>query len=238
VTSGATVVVQARLGSSRLPGKVLADLAGRSLLAWVVRACRAATTVREVILTVPDDDERLVDEAQALDVPVVTGPEHDLLTRYQRAAATATTEAIVRITADCPLLDPAVVDACVTEHAAAPVDYQEARGYPRGVGDVDVMALDALLGADPSTATDWEREHVGPWFLHREDRYRIRMVDAPPELRRPDLRVCVDEDADLEVVRGLVALLGDRAPAAAEVIGALDAHPDLRRLNASVQQRS
>ena len=61
MTSGATVVVQARLGSSRLPGKVLADLAGRSLLAWVVRACRAATTVREVILTVPDDDERLTD---------------------------------------------------------------------------------------------------------------------------------------------------------------------------------
>jgi spore coat polysaccharide biosynthesis protein SpsF len=234
----ASAVIQARSGSSRLPGKVLADLAGQPVLAWVVRACRSADTIADVIVTVPDRDAHLAGVARELGATVVTGPEHDLIERYQRATSVASTDAIVRITADCPLLDPALIDEIVADFVASPVDYQEARGYPRGVGDVDVLSSVVLLGIDPATATDWEREHVGPWFLHRSGDLQVRYHDAPASLRRPDLRVCVDEDPDLEVVRRLVELLGDRPPSVAEVIGSLDQHPELQALNADVQQRS
>lgn len=231
-------VIQARLGSSRLPGKVLADLGGRPVLAWVVGACRAATSVDHLILTIPTGEDALAEAATTLGVDVVEGPEHDLLTRYQAAARAAAADVVVRITADCPLLDPTVVDQCVREYLTDPVDYQEARGYPRGAGDADLISAARLLDIDTSTASAWEREHVGPWFLNPAHECRVRFHDAPAALRRAELRVCVDEQVDLDLVRTVVERLRGRAPTVERVIEVLDADDALRLSNAHVEQRS
>jgi spore coat polysaccharide biosynthesis protein SpsF len=231
-------IVQTRMGSSRLPGKVLEPLGSSTVLGWVVRACREAGALDDVVLTVPLGDERLLDAARTLDLHCTEGPERDLVTRFQTAGRDAGATAVVRITSDCPLLDPALIDAAVAAYLTDPVDYQEARGFPRGLGDADVLDARRLASIDSSAATAWEREHVGPWFLDRADQLRVRFLDATGPLARPELRVCVDEDADLALVRGLVELLGPGVASATAVIAALDANPSLRALNAGVRQRS
>ena len=238
MTAGVVAVIQARLRSSRLPGKVLEDLAGRPVLAWVAEACQRAQQVDEVIITIPEGDAPLAALAGDLGIDVVEGPEHDLLRRYQLAAERSDAATIVRVTADCPLLDPAVIDDCVRTFAREPVDYQEARGYPRGAGDADVIRAPSLLAVDPADASDHEREHVGPWFLEPTHRAEVRYHDAPPEMRRPDLRVCVDEPADLQLVRALVERSHGQPIDVATLIEMLDADDALREINAHVRQRS
>ena len=231
-------MIQARLGSSRLPGKVLEDLAGRPILAWVVAACERADLVDDVLVTIPVGDEPLAALAEELGVEAVEGPEHDLLSRFQLAARRSGAQAIVRVTADCPLLDPAVVDECVRSFVREPVDYQEARGYPRGAGDADLVSVPALLAIDAAAASPHEREHVGQWFLNPAHEASVRFHDAPPVLRRPDLRVCVDEAADLELVRRLVDRSGGRPMDVEALIDVLDSDDALRSINAHVRQRS
>lgn len=207
-------IVQARVGSSRLPGKVLAEVAGRPMLWYPIRRTQLAKRVDQVVVAIPDTLEDL-DIAQlcaAWDVHCIAGPEHDVLARYLAIAQAwqPTPDIIVRITADCPLIDPGVIDAVLTlfdRQETASVVYASnifpERTFPDGL-DVEAFPLSTLellseLATDPA-----DREHVTA-YLHRHPKQFLGPERAIRSARLParlgDLRWTVDTAEDLAFVR-------------------------------------
>ena len=232
-------VIQARAGSSRLPGKVLEDLGGRPVLEWVVRAARAATRIDEVIVATSTlaGDDAVADLAQSLGVMVVRGSEDDVLSRFVAALDAHPADALVRLTADCPLLDPTLINAVAGAWAAAPThDYVSTvlvRCLPRGL-DVELVSAQALRAVD-RTATGHDRVHVTSALYADPTAYRLLGLCVTPPA--DDLRVTLDTAEDLVLLRALVALLPDAPPAWRDVVATLRARPDLVAVNAGVQQK-
>jgi len=233
-------VVQARMGSQRLPGKVLAPIGDRSVVAWLLTSLQGVTALDDLILAVPEGDDQLVAEARRLGVSTICGDENDVLSRFGLAAEVTRADAVVRATADCPFLDPAVVAQAVDRYRQDPCDYLTAEGWPIGLGDVELIERSALDAAVTDATLPRHREHVGPFFLDQADRFVVQRLNAPEAVRRPELRVCIDQAEDLAAVRALYERLGrpPSVPPAATVVAALDANPDIVALNHAVQQRS
>lgn len=235
-----TAIIQARMSSTRLPGKVLAPLGDSHVLGWVIRAARQAQSVDEVVVATSTDlsDDRVQDAAEDLGVPVVRGPLDDVLGRFMKVLGDRPSGLVVRLTADCPLLDPKIIDQCVGL-LEADVDLDLAtncliRTYPRGL-DVEVVRKAALERADRE-ATGYHRAHVTSWISTRTDEFRCAGVVGT--LDAQDLRVTVDIDADLEVVRRCVAALGADAQHARALVSWLRAHEDVVSLNAHVRPKA
>jgi spore coat polysaccharide biosynthesis protein SpsF len=235
------VVIQARMTSTRLPGKVLMDLAGRPLLERQLERLEGCRQVDEVVLAVttnPDDDP-IVDLAGRLDVRVHRGSEHDVLDRYAGAARASDADVVVRVTSDCPLIDADEVDAVIA--ALEPGwDYSSntlERHLPRGL-DAEALWRDALDRMDRLATSAPAREHV-TWFCREErpELFLLRSVVGP--VAAPDLRWTVDTPEDLALVRRLFAELGlaeQRRPWS-EILAHVRAHPELAAINAHVEQK-
>ena len=233
-------VIQARTGSSRLPGKVLRPLAGRPVLAWMVRAATAARGVDEVVVatsTAPGDDA-VAELASSLGVRVVRGSEDDVLSRFVLALEETSADAVVRLTADCPLVDPVLVSQVVALWRADPtLEYVATtlqRTLPRGL-DVELASRGALLAAD-AEARDHHRVHVTS-YLYAADREfrRLGVVVAPAA---NDLRVTLDTPEDATAIEAVVDRLGDAPPRWQDVVDLLRACPELVAANASVRQKA
>ncbi len=234
-------IVQARMGSSRLPGKVLQDLAGDSMLARVVARLRASTTVDDVVVatTSAESDDAVVREAERIGAGVFRGSETDVLARYAGAAIAARADVVVRVTSDCPLLDPMVVDRVVTTLGTG-ADYASnthARSYPRGL-DVEALHADVLarihrMGRSPSA-----REHVTAYVMERSALFAVRQVHA--ERDDSDLRWTVDTEEDLALVRALYARceLATTIRPYQAVVAMVRTAPELAAMNAHVAQKS
>jgi Spore coat polysaccharide biosynthesis protein F, CMP-KDO synthetase homolog len=233
------VVIQARTGSTRLPGKVLEDLGGHPVLEWVVRAAKAATQIDTVIVATSTlaGDDVVADLADSLGVPVVRGSEDDVLSRYVAALDAYPADAIVRLTADCPLLDPSLIDAVAGAWAAAPThDYVStlvSRCLPRGL-DVELVTAQALRAVD-RIAVGHDRVHVTSLLYADPTAYRLLGVCVTPPAN--DLRVTLDTPEDLVLLRALVAELPDAPPEWRDVVAILRARPDLVAINAAVEQK-
>jgi spore coat polysaccharide biosynthesis protein SpsF len=232
-------VIQARTGSTRLPGKVLEDLGGRPVLEWVVRAAAAAAQIDTVIVATSTmaGDDVVADLAESLGVQVVRGSEDDVLSRYICALDAHPADAVVRLTADCPLLDPTLIDAVAGAWAAAcAYDYVSTilvRCLPRGL-DVELATARALRAVD-RIAVGHDRVHVTSLLYAQPSAYRLLgLCVAPPA---NDLRVTLDTAEDLALLRALVAELPDAPPAWSEVVAVLRARPDLVAINSGVQQK-
>jgi spore coat polysaccharide biosynthesis protein SpsF len=236
----AVAIIQARMGSSRLPGKVLADVGGATMLAQVVRRLREATRVDEIVVatSLVLDDDAVADEAARLGAGVHRGSENDVLGRYLGAAREFRAEAILRITADCPLLDPGVVDL-VIEALTDEVDYASNthdRSFPRGL-DSEALHRDTLERIARLGTSRAAREHVTAFVMEQPALFRIVQVAA--EVDDSDLRWTVDTADDLAMVRGLYEALGlDRAVRPyREVVAAVRERPELAAGNAHVRQK-
>ena len=231
-------VVQARTGSTRLPRKVLRELGGRPVLAWVVRAARASGVCDEIIVatTTDPDDDAVADLATQLGAKVVRGPVDDVLSRFLLAADAADAidaDAVIRLTADCPLLDPHVIALCGHRFVPNRVDYVTtdhdatvAHGF-----DVEVVSVGSLRRID-AVATGADRAHVTSYITYRPDDFRIASVALDPS--SVDLRVTLDEPVDALLLDAIVAELGDDANNWRAVVALLRARPDLVALNAHV----
>jgi spore coat polysaccharide biosynthesis protein SpsF len=232
-------VIQARTGSTRLPGKVLEDLGGRPVLEWVVRAARTATQIGTVIVATSTaaGDDTVADLPGSMGVPVVRGSEDDVLSRFVDALDAHPADAVVRLTADCPLLDPTLIDAVAGAWAAAPVhDYVSTvlvRCLPRGM-DVELVTAGALRGVD-RIASGPDRVHVTSLLYAEPTAYRLLGLCVTPLAN--DLRVTLDTVEDLALLRGLVAELPNRPPSWREVVAVLRARPDLVAINSGVRQK-
>lgn len=204
-------IVQARMGSTRLPGKVLMDLGGTTMLARVVRRTRRARRLDSLLVattTAPADDA-IVRECERLGAPVFRGSEDDVLDRYYCAAQAAAADRVVRITSDCPLIDAEVIDAVIARLAETQADYASnalPRSFPRGL-DVEAMTAPALARAWREARQSFERAHVTPYLYGHPESFRLAGITAESDYS--SLRWTVDTTEDLAVVRALYARLGN-----------------------------
>ena len=205
-------VIQARMGSTRLPGKVLADLAGEPMLDRVVERVRRARRVNAVWVASSANrpDDPIAARCRILGVPVFRGSDHDVLGRFVGAAQESRADVVVRLTADCPLLDGAIIDRVVAEVVSHDgTDYASnvtARSFPRGL-DVEAFTREALARMDQLGQSPAAREHVTiPVRLEHPEAFRCRTVRN--EVDDSDLRWTVDTPEDLEFVRRAYRALG------------------------------
>ena len=221
-------IVQARMGSTRFPGKMLAPLGGRPLLEWVLRRVQSARLLDAVVLATTDlpRDKPLVDLARQLGVATFTGSESDVLGRFAAAAAQYRADVVVRVCADNPFVDGAEIDRLLAFFAVQDVDYacnhldRLGSGYADGFGaEVLGAPLLARLAAECTDAR--HREHVTLTLWDHASAYRLAAVPAPAALAFPDLRFDVDRPEHLAELSSLCERAGlGLSSSAAEVVAA------------------
>ncbi len=229
-------IIQARMGSTRLPNKVLADLGGKPMLAQVVARVRRARTIDEVVVatsTAPQDDA--IESFCATQViSCFRGSEDDVLDRYYQTASAFKADVVVRITADCPLHDPRVIDTVVSHFDPARADYVSntvERTYPDGL-DTEVFSIAALERAWREAAWISEREHVTPYIWKHPDLFRLDQVKQSVDLSA--LRWTVDEPRDLALVREVYRRLEGRDFTMDDVASLVADDDVLRAVNAGI----
>lgn len=229
-------VVQARMSSTRLPGKVLAEVAGHPMLWHVVHRLRRARLVNRIVVATSENlaDDAIQQFCKQEGIDCFRGSESDVLDRYYQAAQAFSADVVVRITADCPLIDPAVIDRVIQRFLDGDLDYVSNAlryTYPDGL-DVEVFSFAALVRAWREAVKDSEREHVTPHL--RGKNFRVANV-ANDEPSPRNLRWTVDEPADLEFVRRVFAAFADDdAFGMKEVLNFVNQHAAVQDLNASV----
>ena len=236
-------VIQARMTSTRLPGKVLMPAAGRPMLAHEIDRVRRANSVERICIatTTNADDDPVVALAEAEGVAVFRGSEPDVLGRFVGAAESVGAEIAVRLTGDCPLTDPALIDSVVAlfRDSDPKVDYATnsfPRTWPIGL-DVEVASMTALRLANKEATDSYDREHVMPFLYRQPERFGIASYTSPVNLGAN--RWTLDERSDYELLVRIIEALVPENPGFGwqDVIALLDAHPEWRTLNAGVGQK-
>lgn len=195
-------IVQARVGSTRFPNKVMQPICGTPLIGLLLERLRRAKHVDAIVVATSADakNDPLEQYACSQGVQVYRGSEHDVLDRYFQAATAVQADVIVRITGDCPLVDPALVDQVVTKFGDSKVDYVaniNPPTYPDGL-DTEVFSYDALRNAWSKATTPYEREHVTPFLRQSSEVSRLNVANDQDHSGE---RWTVDEPHDLEVIR-------------------------------------
>lgn len=233
-------IVQARMGSERLPGKVLRPLAGRTVLERVVRAARESGAVEEIVVatTVDAVDDDVVTECARLGVPVFRGSVDDVLSRFLGALAEHPAEEVMRFTADCPLLDPDIIATAAQVFRAVPgTDYLNTslnRTLPRGL-DVEIIRADTLRALDGMAET-FHRTHVTSYVYSHPEKFKVLGLALPPN--RAHLRLTLDTPADLALMEAIAAHFGDGTIALPKLAEWLDAHPEIAAINQHIEQKA
>ena len=232
-------IIQARMGSTRLPGKVLLDLSGKTVLARVIERLRRAKSVDELLVATTDrpEDDAIVEACNRLSVASFRGQENDVLDRYHQAALSVDADVIVRITSDCPLIDPELVDQTVRTFTSEAADYASNcldRRYPRGL-DTEVIRAQALARAWREARQPYEREHVTPYLPEHSAQFKLASLIADADYSHH--RWTVDTPEDLELVRAIYQRLGPGEFLWRDVLTLLDREPVLVELNRGVPQK-
>ncbi len=236
-------IVQARLGSTRLPGKVLADIGGQTALERVLSRVRRCGGVDDLVVATSrsDGDDAVATECDRLGAACYRGSELDVLERFSGAAEQAQADVCVRITADCPLIDPEVsADIIARFHGSSPAPSYASnkipQSFPRGL-DTEVFSREALDRAAREARLEYERTHVTPYIYNHPELFRLLSITA--EVDRADWRWTVDTAEDLQFVREVYAHFAPRDDFTwLEIIELLAVRPELRLINAGVMQKA
>lgn len=239
------VMIQARMNSSRLPGKVLLDLGGKPMLERVIdRASRARRVDQVCVATTTDpSDDQIAAFCASRSIACYRGSQFDVLDRFYQAARQVGAEIIVRLTADCPVIDPALIDQSISAYLENDVDFVATRlpppwkrTYPIGQ-DIEVCHFTGLERAWREAKQPYEREHVMPYFYDEDGRFRILVLNHDPDYG--SLRWTVDTAEDLEVLRRVFEHFGNRDDFTwLDVLALFQHEPELAQINASVQHKS
>lgn len=245
MSANVVVVVQARLASSRLPAKILLDLAGTTALERCLNRVRRFKQVREVVIATSDTptDDVVTAVGERLGARVIRGSETDVLSRFAKAAEATNADAIVRCTSDCPLLDPTVSSAVIERFLASPsADYAAnvlERRFPRGL-DTEIFSRSALERAHRAATAPDEREHVTLHIYRRPESFRCLPVMPPDGVDYSHLRWTLDTIDDYRFLHAVFERLGpERADTASmhDVLALLAREPALATINAKVSQK-
>jgi len=235
-TLNAVAIIQARMDSTRLPGKVFANIDGQPMLQRVIERVRATPGISRVVVatTIAPADDLLADWCAAQAVQVYRGSVEDVLDRFWQCAQQHPAEFIVRVTADDPLKDPEIIAQALTLCASSPeVDYASNTlqpTYPEGL-DIEVVRFRTLARAAREATLPSEREHVMPYVWKHPDRFVLRGFGMQPDLSH--WRWTVDNLADLELARLIFAHFTDQPLVGHQaVIAWLNDHPELLAINA------
>jgi spore coat polysaccharide biosynthesis protein SpsF len=234
-------IIQARMGSTRLPGKVLMDLGGETVLARVVGRLQRARLVNKIVVATTDSaaDDAIVQECHRLQVSSFRGSEIDVLDRYYQAARVCAASTVVRITSDCPVIDPQLVDETIRAFQQRHGDYASnafPRTYPRGL-DTEIFTMAALERAWRDAHEPYEREHVTPFFYEHPELFRLISLRGRIDYSR--YRWTLDTAEDLELLRTIYARfssLGDFSWG--EAVQLMEREPELAALNSHVIQKT
>ncbi|MBZ5722043.1 MAG: glycosyltransferase family protein [Acidobacteriia bacterium] len=234
-------IIQARMGSTRLPGKVLKDLGGDTVLARVVSRVRRCRLVNEVVVATSRDpaNDVILKECQRLETRVFRGSERDVLERYYQAACEVQADVVVRITSDCPLIDPQLTDDTIRVFIDQHCEYASnvfPRTYPRGL-DVEVFSSGALMRAWREARSPHEREHVTPYFYEHPEWFPQASLRGSADYSKH--RWTLDTAEDLQLIRAIYSRMGNRDDFCwREVLDLMEREPELAELNAHVMQKS
>jgi len=244
-------IVQARMGGTRLPGKVMADIEGQPLIVRQMDRMKRAQALDEIVVAVPCGspswpdavgDKELAEFCTAHGWTCWAGPEDDVLRRYAEAAKWHEADPIVRMTMDCPLIDWGIIDGCVRLYRESGADYVSnnlERTFPHGT-DVEVFSAQALRDAHEQSVDPFEREHVTEWIRRHQDRpYHMVNLCYPIETVEPETaalllaaRLTVDYEEDLTLVRAIYRAYPDKDYISiSDVMALLAAQPELMKIN-------
>lgn len=235
--------IEARMTSSRLPGKVLLEAAGEPMLAHLVRRLRAVPSLHGIVLatTINPTDDVLEDFARQAGIGCHRGSEDDVMLRVIGAARSANADVIVEITGDCPIIDPEVVELVIRSYlhnTAAYVSNAHVRSYPDGM-DVQVFKRETLERSAALTEDALDHEHVTLHIRNHPEIFPAVHVVAPPGLHWPELGLTLDEPGDYALLKHLIETLGPSNPlfGCGSVLSLLRANPKLLELNRGVLRK-
>lgn len=236
-------IIQARMGSTRLPGKVLKDLFGKTVLEHLIERVKQSKLIDEIIIatTESEKDNAIVEQAEKSGVKYFRGSEKDVLNRYYNAAKESNAAIVVRITSDCPLIDPFIIDDVIRFFQEN--DYSivtnagndlNQRTYPRGL-DVEVFSFEALQKAFKYATENYQREHVTPYiYEHAEKIYYYKN-----NIDYSNYRWTLDTEEDFELISMIYKLLyrGEHDFYFDDILKVFEQHPELSKINEHVEQK-
>jgi len=231
-------IIQARMGSTRLPGKVMRELAGRPMLWHVVNRVRRAEKVDQslVATSVKSEDDTIEKFCSGIDVFCFRGSENDVLDRYYKAAREVGADVIVRITADCPLIDPAIIDRTIEIFLGGRYDYVsniDPPSFPDGL-DTEVFSFEVLDKIRRLASLNSHREHVTLYLRNHPARFRVGNLKS--ERDYSGLRWTVDEPEDLEFVRAVYSHFENTEFGLDDIIKLLEDKPGLKEINTGIRR--
>ncbi|MEC2057796.1 glycosyltransferase family protein [Peribacillus psychrosaccharolyticus] len=235
-------IIQARMGSTRLPGKVMKEVLGKSLLEYQIERVRRSQSIQNLIVatTQRETEQPIIDLCEKVKVPCYRGAEEDVLERFYEAAIHYEADAVVRLTSDCPLIDPLIIDKVVNEFRnSTRYDYVSntiKRTYPRGF-DIEVFSMDALKQCHRETTNAGYREHVTPYLYKHPERFIIGQVTHSSSLQHH--RLTVDTEEDLLLVRLIIEHLykKNQSFSLEDILYLLQKNPKWNLLNSHVEQK-
>lgn len=234
------VIVQARMTSTRLPGKVLKAVLGRSLLDYQIERLRRISSANEIVVatTINKTDQPVVDLCDKLSIACYRGSEDDVLARYFSAAQQYAADIIVRVTADCPLIDPRIVDQAIQyyrEHCQE-IDYVRLEHYPRGL-DAEVFPMTVLAACCREATALADREHVTPFIYRHPERYRVRRLYAEQDYSQH--RWTVDTPEDFALIQKIIEALYPVKPqfGLGDILKIINEYPEWQAINAAIKQK-
>lgn len=229
------VIVQARMGSTRLPGKVLLNLEDRTVLEHVLRRVKSSEYVDDVVVatTISKDDLRIVELCSHLGINVYCGSENDVLDRYYQAAKLFEADNIVRITSDCPIIDSKIIDEVISLHLKNNADYTSNtlnETYPDGE-DVEVFTFASLKKAWNNAKLASEREHVTPYIRNNQDIFKHASLEYKEDLSQK--RWTLDNSEDLEFLRLVYKYLYSKNSLfdMDDILALIDEKPEIEKIN-------
>jgi len=236
-------IIQARLTSTRLPRKILLDLNGKPLLWHVVQRIQQSKNIDHIVLAIPDSpsNDELESFVATMGWAYFRGSENDVLSRYYHAAIQYNADIIVRITSDCPLVDPIIIDDTINRHFLNRNDYTAVGiegGFPRGL-DVEVVNFESLEFAYNNTVNSQEREHVTLFIYQNPKLFKTHFIEAIGSLKRPEIRLTVDTEEDFILIKHIFSALNNDSDlfSTQDVLAFIDGNSHLQSINQHILQK-
>ncbi len=232
------IIIQARMNSSRLPGKVLMKLDELTVLDYVINQIKSTTRYDKIIIATTNysDDDKIIDHLTNNDVEIFRGESENVLDRYYQCAKKFGIDTIVRVTSDCPLIEPEILDEGITRFENEKVDYMsnnKPRTFPYGM-DFEIFSFESLETAWKNAKLASEREHVTPFIFNNPEKFNIGKIKNTQNFS--DIRITIDRIKDLEVVRDIVSGIKERPILLKDLIKLYESSPEIFEKNKDYEE--